>query len=186
MKRKTYYIIFPIIILLVCNSYAQHTSIKKANADYDNFSYVKTSDLLLEVANNGYRSVDLFQKLGNSFYFNNKMNEAAKWYGELLTMDDVKLNDNIDPEYYYRYAQSLKAIEEYKESDKWMQKFSESTQNDKRASNFKSSPNYLKMIDLLSEDIEIINLNKIDFTGKIIYLLILSYQILDQLNLKIN
>tara|TARA_R110002033_G_C3885723_1_gene238358 strand:+ start:1220 stop:3178 length:1959 start_codon:yes stop_codon:yes gene_type:complete len=158
MKRKTYYIIFPIIILLVCNSYAQHTSIKKANADYDNFSYVKTSDLLLEVANNGYRSVDLFQKLGNSFYFNNKMNEAAKWYGELLTMDDVKLNDNIDPEYYYRYAQSLKAIEEYKESDKWMQKFSESTQNDKRASNFKSSPNYLKMIDLLSEDIEIINL----------------------------
>ncbi len=130
----------------------------KATYDYNNYSYVKTTDILLNVANKGYKSVDLFQKLGNSFYFNNKMEEASKWYGELMKLDEVNLENKIDPEYYYRYAQSLKSLENYAESDKWMRKFSESIQNDLRASIFKSTPNYLKTIDLQSEDLEIINL----------------------------
>lgn len=158
MKIKLYKLLFAFLTIIAINSYAQEATINKATYDYNNFSYIKTTDILLNVANRGYKSVDLFQKLGNSFYFNNKMEEASKWYGELMKLDEVKLENKIDPEYYYRYAQSLKSVENYTESDIWMRKFSESMQNDLRASIFKSSPNYLNMIDLQSEDLEIINL----------------------------
>ncbi|MDO7174221.1 OmpA family protein [Mariniflexile sp. AS56] len=151
-------IITIVFCFLVSLGYAQKKKLRHANYAYNDFSYVKTSDILLEVANKGYKSVDLYKKLGNSFYFNNKMEDAAKWYGELMGLDDFNLEANNDPEYYYRYAQALKTVENYEESDKWMRKFSESTENDKRASNFESTLNYLQKIDLQSEDIEVVNL----------------------------
>jgi len=114
--------------------YAQKGKIKKATKEYDQFSYVKTSEILLEVAEAGHKSVDLFQKLGNSFYFNNKMEEATKWYGELMA-----LNEPLDAEYYFRYAQALKYGENYEESDKWMKKFNASKSNDSRGRAFASS-----------------------------------------------
>jgi outer membrane protein OmpA-like peptidoglycan-associated protein len=154
MKIKLYNILFTFLTIFTVNSYAQKGTINRATQDYNNFSYVKTTEVLLDVANKGFKSVELFQKLGNSFYFNNKMEDAAKWYGEL-----IKLEENIDPEYYYRYAQALKSIQNYSESDKWMQKFAESIENDNRAKIFKTSRNYLKEIELQSEDIELVNLS---------------------------
>ena len=103
-------------ISLVCagmfalTSFAQNGKIKSVEDDYRDFAYVKTSEVLLEVANKGYKSAELFQKLANSYYFRNDMENAAKWYGELMTMNDV-----IDPEYYFRYALALIGIEDYKE-----------------------------------------------------------------------
>lgn len=125
-----------------------------ATADYERFAYVKTIDVLQKVVDKGYKSVDLFQKLGNSYYFNNKMENAAKWYGELMSLDE-----KIDAEYYFRYAQSLKSLEKYTESDDWMSKFQKSKTNDLRAKVFTSSEDYLSKIDEASRDFEIYNLN---------------------------
>ncbi|QRM89600.1 OmpA family protein [Lacinutrix sp. WUR7] len=139
--------------------YAQKGKIKKANKDYDQFSYVKTSEILLEVAKEGYKSVDLFQKLGNSFYFNNKMEDAAKWYGEL-----VALNEPLEAEYYFRYAQALKYSENYEESDKWMKKFNDSKSNDSRGRAFASTVDYLAKIEAASKDFEVTNM---DFNSEV-------------------
>ncbi|MBR9915321.1 MAG: OmpA family protein [Algicola sp.] len=132
---------------------AQKGKIRQANKEYDNLAYLKTSEILLEVANNGYKSVDLLQKLANSFYFNNQMEEAAKWYGELMTM-----TDDLDPEYYFRYAQSLKSIENYSESDIWMKKFAQADRSDLRGRAFSSTVDYLAMIDEASRDFEVNNM----------------------------
>ena len=134
--------------------YAQKGKIKKANKDYDQFSYVKTSEILLEVAKAGHKSVDLFQKLGNSFYFNNKMEEAAKWYGELVALDEP-----LDAEYYFRYAQALKYGENYEESDKWMKRFHDSKSNDSRGRAFASTVDYLAKIEKASKDFEVTNMD---------------------------
>ncbi len=139
-------------IFSIC--YSQKEKIKKATEDYDKFAYVKTSDVLLKVANSGFKSVDLFQKLGNSFYFNNKMRDAAKWYGELMA-----LNEPVDSEYYFRYALALKSDENYTESDKWMAKFYETKSNDSRGKAFISTIDYLTKIDEASRDFEVYNLN---------------------------
>ena len=75
------------------------------------------------------------------------MENAAKWYGELFTMNDV-----IDPEYYFRYAMALKGIEDYKESDKWMKKFNELKPDDMRGRAFLSKVDYKSNIEELSRD----------------------------------
>ena len=140
-------------ISLVCagmfalSAFAQNGKIKSVEDDYKDFAYVKTSEVLLEVANKGYKSAELFQKLANSYYFRNDMENAAKWYGELFTMNDV-----IDPEYYFRYAMALKGIEDYKESDKWMKKFNELKPDDMRGRAFLSKVDYKSNIEELSRD----------------------------------
>ena len=147
-------------ISLVCagmfalSAFAQNGKIKSVEDDYKDFAYVKTSEVLLEVANKGYKSADLFQKLANSYYFRNDMENAAKWYGELFTMNEV-----IDPEYYFRYALALKGIENYQESDKWMKKFNELKPEDMRGRAFLSKVDYKSNIEEQSrDDIEIQNL----------------------------
>ncbi|WP_040251975.1 OmpA family protein [Psychroserpens mesophilus] len=139
---------------IVTISYAQKGKVRQAKKEYDNLAYVKTSEILLEVANNGYKSVDLLQKLANSFYFNNQMKEAAQWYGELMAM-----SEDMDPEYYFRYAQALKSIENYTESDKWMRKFYEADRSDLRGRAFASTVDYLSMIEEASRDFEVVNMD---------------------------
>ncbi|MBT8274349.1 MAG: OmpA family protein [Bacteroidia bacterium] len=148
------YIFILLILPFAYNGYSQKSAIRKATKEYDKFSYIKTSDILLQVALDGYKSADLFQKLGNSFYFNNNMEEASKWYGELMA-----LNEAIDPEYYFRYAQALKFIENYTESDTWMQKFIDSQSGDLRGKSFAAKRDYLKSIERLSESFVIENMD---------------------------
>ncbi|WP_430466568.1 OmpA family protein [Winogradskyella ouciana] len=154
MRTITRYICLVFAGLFALTAYAQEGKIKSVQDDYRDFAYVKTSEVLLEVANKGYKSVDLFQKLANSYYFLNDMENAAKWYGELM-----ELNEVIDPEYYFRYALALKGIKNYEESDKWMKKFHELKPDDLRGKAFLSRVDYRSNIEEASrEDIEPQNL----------------------------
>ena len=154
MRTISRYILVVLVAMSALSVQAQDKKIKSVDDDYRDFAYVKTSEVLLEVANKGYKSVDLFQKLANSYYFNNDMENAAKWYGELMALNEV-----IDPEYYFRYALALKGIENYEESDKWMKKFNELKPDDLRGKAFLSKVDYKSNIEELSrEDIEIHNL----------------------------
>ncbi|WP_278022307.1 hypothetical protein [Flavobacterium ginsengisoli] len=65
----------------------------------------------------GYKSVDLFQKLGNSSYSNCELEKAAEWYSELFA-----LTTDLDPVYYYRYAESLRSISENEKADALIEK----------------------------------------------------------------
>jgi tetratricopeptide (TPR) repeat protein len=151
---KTHKIIYVLALSLVFSvGYSQKGKVRQATKEYDNLAYLRTSEILLEVAENGYTSVDLLQKLANSFYFNNQMEEAAKWYEALM-----KMNEDVDTEYYFRYAQALKSVENYIESDKWMKKFADADRSDLRGRAFSSTVDYLSMIDEASREFEVENL----------------------------
>jgi len=156
MTMKTYkLLIFSLFAISITFSQDKKLDRITDSEDYDKFAYIRTSEVLLRLAEKGYESVELFQKLGNSFYFNNKMPEASKWYGKLVNMDE-----EIDPEYYYRYAQSLKSIEDYENSNIWMQKFYDAKPSDSRGRVFISDVDYLADIEAASnEDIEVKNLD---------------------------
>ena len=144
---KNIKVIYITVLLFAITVSAQEKIINKVSKkSYNYLAYVKTSEVLLEVAEKGHKSQDLFQKLGNSYYFNNKMEDAAKWYGELMKLE----TDFIDSEYYFRYAQALKGNEKYEESDKWMTKFKESNPSDLRAKAFTGISDYLSVIDKVS------------------------------------
>lgn len=142
------------MLLLSNNSFSQINALNRAEKSNEQFAYIKTIQILEKVAEKGYKSVDLFEKLGDAYYFTNQMKQAQKWYGELMA-----LNEKIDPEYYFRYAQSLKGVEKYDEADRWMAKFKEVKSDDSRANNYISSTQLLKEISENTNDFELKNLS---------------------------
>jgi tetratricopeptide (TPR) repeat protein len=72
------------------------------------------------VAEKGYKSIDMFQKLGNSFYENFEYDKAARWYGELFTM-----TTDLDQKYYQQYAHSLKSIGQNGKANELMEKYNQ-------------------------------------------------------------
>jgi outer membrane protein OmpA-like peptidoglycan-associated protein len=152
-------IIRTVLITLLCLTgltvSGQKMKIRSVKADYSKYGYVKTSEVLLEVAEKGYRSKDLFEKLANSLYFTGDMENAAKYYGEYMSM-----TTDVDPEYYYRYAMALRGVEKYEEADLWMQKFNEERPEDLRGRAFLSQVDYRNQIEEASRDnVELINVD---------------------------
>jgi outer membrane protein OmpA-like peptidoglycan-associated protein len=120
----------------------QESKTKAADLLYDNYSYVEAIKTYERIASKGYKSVDMFGKLGNSYYFNADLVNANKWYRQLFDMGQT----NVEPEYYYRYSQTLKATGDYKKADEMLTQFNNLSGNDQRAKIYQKNKNYLEVI----------------------------------------
>ncbi len=147
--------LFLIITVLFSGEYtfAQRKKLEKAKNQYDRYQYIDAQETYLKIIKKGYKDADLLKNLANSYYFNSQYNEAQKWYKELLET----YPNEVEPEYYFRYSQTLKAIEKYEEADEYMNKFIELADNDQRVKLYKDKPNYLERIDFQSGRFEIEN-----------------------------
>jgi tetratricopeptide (TPR) repeat protein len=99
--------------------FAQENKIKKAEEEFSNYDYIDARKIYLSVVEDGYQSAQVFEKLGDTYYFNSEYAEANTWYGKL--MDNYP--DQVRPEYYFRTAQTLKSVGKYEESKEMMEKF---------------------------------------------------------------
>ena len=91
----------------------------KADERYDEYSFSPAIDIYKKVLDKGYTSSDLLKRLGNSYYFNAKYEEAANVYQKLVE----SYPDDTEADYFFRYAQSLKTLGKYDKSVEVMQKF---------------------------------------------------------------
>lgn len=82
---------------------------------YVNINFIDTYERVLE---KGYRSADMLKRVANARFFQGELATAAKWYTELF-----KLDENLEAECYYRYAQSLKSINQMEKSNAMMAEF---------------------------------------------------------------
>lgn len=130
-----------IVSVFSINSYAQQTKINSADKKYDGYAYVDAIKTYERIAAKGYKSADMYQKLGNAYYFNGELEKAAKWYGELFAMEP-----NQEPEYIYRYAQSLKAAGQTDKANQMMEQFRQKAATDNRAVLYDKNKNYLDVI----------------------------------------
>ncbi|MGH2664922.1 OmpA family protein [Flavobacterium sp.] len=137
--KKIIYIL--LVASLAIDAHSQTKKIEKADKKYGDLAYVDAIATYEKVANKGYKSVDLFQKLGNSYFFNAKLKEANKWYTELFA-----LNEKVDPEYYYRYSITLKAVENYSKANEYMDKFHQMSASDIRGNEYNKEKKYLDII----------------------------------------
>lgn len=140
MKNYTLLLI-TIIGAFSFSSYAQQSKINNADKKYDGYAYVDAIKTYEKVAAKGYKSEDMFKKLGNAYYFNSDFQNAAKWYGELFAM-----NTKVEPEYYFRYAQSLKSTGDISKANKFLDEFNAISKNDSRGKLYKEDVNYLDQI----------------------------------------
>ena len=136
---------------------AQETRTAYADGKYEKYAYIDAIKTYEHLAKKGYSSPELFKRLGNSYYFNARLEEAGKWYGELF-----KLKDSIEPEYYYRYSQCLKAIEDYKKADEMLVSFHSILKEDARGKLFVEQQNYLENIAKNSGRYTIENLKEVN------------------------
>ncbi|WDF58278.1 OmpA family protein [Flavobacterium sp. KACC 22758] len=130
-----------LIILNVFYGYSQQSKLNSADKKYDGYAYIDAIKTYERVAGKGYKSEDLFKKLGNSYYFNSEFESAAKWYGELFA-----INISPEAEYYYRYAQSLRSTGQTDKANKIMNEFNAKYKNDSRGKLYKEDVNYLDEI----------------------------------------
>ena len=142
------------LLLLVCsmNLYSQKTKETKGDKEFDNYAYIDAIKTYERIYEKGYKSPDMLEKLGDSYYFKADLENAANWYKELFT-----LTQDVPAEYYYRYAQSLKGIKDYKKADEMMSKFNKMSGLDSRGELASAQKNYLDIIKKNSGRYEIQN-----------------------------
>ncbi|OXA69621.1 hypothetical protein B0A67_19235 [Flavobacterium aquidurense] len=68
-----------------------------------------------KVLHKGYKSIDMLIKVADRAYFDGDLVTAAKYYEELISM-----TTDLDAMYYYRYAQSLKGIDQAEKANETM------------------------------------------------------------------
>lgn len=142
MKLQSLFITcFLTVSIVQINAQKAPSAIVAANKKYEKLAYIDAIKTYERVAEKGYKSVEMFQKLGNSYYFNADLEKAGKWYAELFAM-----NRPVEAEYYYRYSQCLKAMGNYIKADAVMTQFNTKSGNDERAILFEKNKNYLEDI----------------------------------------
>lgn len=142
-----------ILFLLVCvcalGLQAQEGKVKAATEEFEEYAFVDARKLYTRLAERGFSSPEVLQKLGDSYYLTAEYGEAAKWYGQLISAS-AESDQSLDAEYYFKYAQSLKSTNRYDLADEQMEKFLELKGNDSRGAMFINERNYLKEIEAQS------------------------------------
>lgn len=106
-----------LLVLTFCMSFvigfSQKNSkkLKKAHAKYEEFSFVEARKLYKGVVDKGHESEEVYARLGDSYFFNSDYKNAVIWYAKLMAR-----GTEIAAEYYLRYAISLQADDQHKES----------------------------------------------------------------------
>ncbi|MER3318611.1 MAG: OmpA family protein [Allomuricauda sp.] len=96
---------------------------ERADEKYKQYSFSPAIDIYKKVLDKGYSSPDLLKKLGNSYYFNAKYQEATDTYTKL----EETYPDEMSVEDVFRYAQSLKSVGDYDSAARVMEDFREMT-----------------------------------------------------------
>ena len=92
------------------------SNLKRANSLFEKRAYLKAAELYLAEKK---KDQEVYEKLGDCYYFNTRMDKAATYYKLLLT----NYEESVDATYFYRYSQALKGIEKFDEADFWQDKY---------------------------------------------------------------
>ncbi len=126
----------------VTSSIFAQNKINSATKKYDQLAYIDAIKVYEKVVEKGHESQDLYQHLGDAYYFNAQYTKAIQSYGQLINK-----YPNQAPEYYFRYAIALKSEGKYELSDRMMQEFYKRNAQDSRANLFVQQPDYLQEIN---------------------------------------
>jgi outer membrane protein OmpA-like peptidoglycan-associated protein/tetratricopeptide (TPR) repeat protein len=149
---QTLYVFLGLLFMNVLG--AQSKKIAAADEKFQEYSYIDAIKIYERLAQKGYKDDKVFKKLGDCYYFNSDYAKSHQWYSQLFS-----LNANQQPEYIYRYAQSLKSVGNYEKADRYLSDFVKASQSDVRAVLLDKNKNYLDIIKANSGRYQIDNLD---------------------------
>jgi outer membrane protein OmpA-like peptidoglycan-associated protein/tetratricopeptide (TPR) repeat protein len=160
MKNIFYSLLFSFAI----GTFAQNTKIIKGDKLNQKLAYIDAIKTYERIVKKGFVNTQICEKIGDAYYFNANYKIAAEWYQKAFS-----LSTDLNPEYYYRYALTLKSIGQIEESDKYMVKYISLVPEQNRAQIFKKENNYKEFIKQNSDRFELktlsINSPNSDFGG---------------------
>lgn len=145
-----------LLIILVLTGAFSFAQTKVADKFFDNYAYIKASELYEDAIKNGDDSVHVLTRLGDCYYNNSNSEKAAIWYKRALD----KNADDVSSDYLYKYIQTQRSLGNYNEAEAWLDTFKSRQINDSRAA---SAISDLSVYDELSSMdkvyIDVVNLD---------------------------
>ncbi|WP_194767424.1 OmpA family protein [Tamlana sp. I1] len=119
MKNKSYILVF-IALTISFSVFAQQGKQKRADTLFNKFSFVKASKVYQDLIKNNYNKDYATRKLADCYALLRDPRNASRYYKSVVEQKNVPI------EYYYKYAQSLRGMKKYKESEQWLQRYKDS------------------------------------------------------------
>lgn len=129
---------------------AQVGVIKKANKDYENYSYETAIERFESVT---VKSTDVNRKLADCYFNVGDLSKSEEYYAEVVKADDF---NSID---YYNYSTVLLMNKKYDEAENWLGKFNQIVASDSRGEAYVNSPDFHKDLQKDKGRFVISNLN---------------------------
>ncbi|WP_406683655.1 OmpA family protein [Seonamhaeicola sp. MEBiC1930] len=109
-----------IALVLSFSVFAQQGKQKRADTLFNKFSFVKAAEVYKDLIQKNYNKDYATRRLADCYAFMRDPKNAARYYKSVVKQENVPI------QYYYSYAQSLRGIKKYKESNLWLQRFKDS------------------------------------------------------------
>ncbi|MGB5417252.1 OmpA family protein [Algibacter sp.] len=119
MNTKNY-ILVCLALMLSFSMFPQQGKQKRADTLFNKFSFVKAANLYRELVQDNYNRNYATRKLADSYAFLRDPRNASRYYKSVVKQKDVPV------EYYYKYAQALRGMKKYDESQIWLQRYKDS------------------------------------------------------------
>jgi outer membrane protein OmpA-like peptidoglycan-associated protein/tetratricopeptide (TPR) repeat protein len=119
MKINKYILVY-IALMLSFSAFPQQGKQKRADTLFNKFSFVKAAEVYKELIENKYNADYATRKLADCYALLRDPKNASRYYKKVVAQE------NVPVEYYYSYAQSLRGIKDYKESEIWLQRYKDS------------------------------------------------------------
>ncbi len=150
--KKIIFIIFILGAMLTGKAQVKE-DLKRANMYFERAFYSEAIPIYESVTKK-MRNPTIVQNLGDCYYNINNMGKASRVYKYLVE----NYSDKISDEYYFKYANTLKAINNYNDAYKVMREFYTKTNNEIELKKLESSIKYLENIKALGNRFKIKNL----------------------------
>ncbi|MDD7885667.1 OmpA family protein [Flavivirga sp. 57AJ16] len=119
MKNKNY-ILACIALMLSFSVFSQQGKQKRADTLFNKFSFVKAAEVYRELIQNNYNKDYATRQLADCYAYLRDPRNASRYYKNVVKQENVPI------EYYYKYAQSLRGMKKYDESQVWLKRFKDS------------------------------------------------------------
>ncbi len=119
MKNKNY-ILVCIALMLSFSVFSQQGKQKRADTLFNKFSFVKAAKVYRELIQNNYNKDYATRQLADCYAYLRDPRNASRYY------KNVVKQENVPVEYYYKYAQSLRGMKKYDDSQVWLKRFKDS------------------------------------------------------------
>ena len=117
-----------LISFIICSNFALSQT-KLADNFFRDYAYYQATELYLEAAKKGDSSEHVLTRLGDCYYNNSNVKSASFWYEKAVTK-----HPKVNPEYIYKYIQTLRSLNKFEEAKKWTAVFKDRKKDDDRIS----------------------------------------------------